>query len=126
MSPTSILELYASGKNLERQNPSTICYPIDGAEALASVEADHFWFTERRRVLLDLIRRFAPSVSKDRIRGLDIGCGSGFTAVWLTERGYPTFGIDAQAGFASMENQGRGFGFLQGDIFSIEPAPEFD
>lgn len=55
-----------------------------------------------------------------------MGCGTGYTAVWLTERGIPTYGQDVYGGFKAFEKQRRGMGFLRGDITRVEPIAEFD
>jgi SAM-dependent methyltransferase len=112
---------------LARQDANQIHYPEAGSSALAKVEADHFWFTERRAAVLWLLREFSVAKrQQEPICGLDLGCGSGFTSVWLSELGYPTLGVDAHRGFAEYQASGRGFGFLQGDILSLEPKAEFD
>ena len=44
-----------------------------GFEALAKVEADHFWFVVRNRLIVGLAGKFFP----DARRFLEIGCGNG-------------------------------------------------
>lgn len=127
MSLVSLLELHRAQGSLNRFDRDAISYPSDGASNLAQVEAEHFWFTERRAAILWLLRRFVTKASApDELRGIDLGCGSGFTAVWLSELGYPTLGIDAHNGFEKFVTEKRGFGFLQGNLLAVEPKAEFD
>ena len=123
-----LLQEFANGDTVfVPVDPANVHYPEHGAEILAEMEEDHFWFVIRRKLILNLLRRFvkAPD-SKTPVNGLDIGCGTGFNAVFLTEQGLPTYGIDAYQGFSKFQKAKRGMGFIQGDIFKIEPKPEFD
>lgn len=101
-------------------------YPEEGAHRLANSEESHFWFTERRLFILSLLKRF----TKPQATLADVGCGTGYTALWLNHHGYPSVGIDAHPCFKLIQNQSRTsepfLGFLMGDILSTEPEPEFD
>ncbi|MPZ24050.1 MAG: methyltransferase domain-containing protein [Dehalococcoidia bacterium] len=55
------------------------------------LEDHHWWFTGRRRIVLDQIERFAPLG-----RVLDLGCGTGGTLAALNGTG-PSVGIDPSA-----------------------------
>jgi len=119
---TSILALVGAGKNL-LNSLAPVNYPAEGASMLSSVEINHFWFRVRRELILKLLRRYLQISTPI---GIDVGCGSGFTDVWLAERGYSIIGVDAYDGFkenAQLHPQCR---FIQGDLLSVEPAPEFD
>ena len=104
-----------------------IHFPDSGPETLSKIEQNHFWYTARRHAVLKIIKN-AGLASDDgkKVLGLDIGCGTGFNAVYFTEIGFPTAGIDANDSFLTYKKAGRGAGFIRGDIFSIEPEPEFD
>ena len=122
----SLKSLCFSGRNLKLIDQSEIHYPQSGASRLATVEMNHFWFTARRAVVVSLLKRSGVATRSATILGLDIGCGTGFTAVYLTENGFPTLGIDSYASFAELYQQGRGAGFIQGNIHSIDPEREFN
>ncbi len=122
---TSLKEMLKSGQNLPPVQANAISYPAEDFQTLSVLEPEHFWFVSRRHQILKLLKRFS-NLSGDPISGLDIGCGTGFTSVWLTELGVPTWGLDGHDGFKNFQNSNRGAGFLSGDIFSIQPLPEFD
>src|SRR5438874_8490510 len=46
------------------------------------IEATHWWYVGRRRIVFDWVRRFAPA---GRARILDLGCGTGFNLEHLPE-----------------------------------------
>jgi 2-polyprenyl-3-methyl-5-hydroxy-6-metoxy-1,4-benzoquinol methylase len=121
---TSLLELSRglAGTDFPRATASEISYPDFGAKNLAAMEQHHFWFTERRELTF---RALSEHLRPGSV-GADIGCGTGYTAVWLSERNYPTIGIDALPGFLPLRNSGRGAGFVQTDLMQCELEPEFD
>lgn len=54
-------------------------------EQMAKLDADHWWFTARRRILADLIRRVARPPKDARI--LELGCGTGHNLTMLGQFG---------------------------------------
>jgi SAM-dependent methyltransferase len=127
----SLIDLIQRAQDIGPDSGLTVHYPEDGHQRLSAVEKEHFWFTQRRDLIYRILERAFGNVPQGRdaqssLRGIDLGCGSGFTAVWLTERGIPTYGQDVYSGFSEYRKQGRGRGFLQGDITSVDPSPEFD
>lgn len=124
---TSLISLASSGKTLP--HVKDLNYPEAGAEVLSSLEENHFWFTSRRNVIFKLLKKTfkqSKNSNSNSLKGLDIGCGTGYTAVNFTERGIPTWGVDAHGSFSEYSKSGRAAGFVQGDIFSIQPMQEFD
>jgi SAM-dependent methyltransferase len=53
-------------------------------EEMYNLEESYWWFVGRRRLVADLIRRYAPG---PRPRILDVGCGSGGTMVAVRDQG---------------------------------------
>ena len=119
--PDSLMEIIERRQKLP--SVEKVDYPECGASYLRMIEESHFWFGVRRHLVYDLLMRFTQTES---VVGLDLGCGTGFTAVWLSEQGFRTYGIDAHPSFLSYQSAGRGAGFVAGDVFSIEPKEEFD
>jgi SAM-dependent methyltransferase len=122
----SVLESVRSGQLVLADCP-TVHYPEGDAAVLAQIERTHFWFVERRNVVWQFLSKagiVARASQGEPIHGIDIGCGSGYTAAWLSGRGLPTVGVDVFPGFS--QYSGQAAGFVQGDIMSIEPKGEFD
>lgn len=117
----SLIEWAKTHRELPGQVDSkAISYPQNGAQNLARIESDHFWFTSRRRLILKILKQHL----KPKAQGLDIGCGSGFNADFLSNSGFPSVGIDA---YEIHRKPGRQtLGFIRGSIFSINPSAEFD
>jgi 2-polyprenyl-3-methyl-5-hydroxy-6-metoxy-1,4-benzoquinol methylase len=90
-------EARVEGKILDLRSPvQHEDYSECGAAALAEVECEHFWFAERRRMILDVLRR-APWPSTAR-RLLDLGCGSGYMLEQLERAGFKMIGADMHIG----------------------------
>lgn len=119
----SLLSFLKDGQSLPQLSSNEIHYPESGAAHLREAEVEHFWFLVRRELILKLLK---TSGIKEKSVGLDIGCGSGYTAVWLSEKGYPTLGVDGHKNFGFYEKQKKALGFLAGNILAIEPSSEFD
>ncbi len=119
----SILNYHPNNQKPVQVPPSNIHYPAAGQQNLLKVEETHFWFTARRELVLRCLRD-ANLTRKKIYTGLDIGCGTGFTANWLTNQGFTVYGVDASPPIlqGSMEENR----FFSLDIFSITPTPEFD
>lgn len=122
---TSLISLYERGENLGQVHAPKLHYPDTGAEPLSIAEEKHFWFTFRRDLVVRMLKSSGLSTDTNAL-GLDIGCGTGYTAVALTELGFRIYGVDVYDSFNHFKKSGRGAGFIQGDIFSIDPVAEFD
>lgn len=99
----------------------SISYPDHGYKQLSLIEEDHFWFIVRRKVILEILRHYLPN--SNEVKGLEVGCGTGYSSEWLSKNGYHTAGFDAREIHRSPLHS---LGFIHGDIFAIEPEPEFD
>jgi len=120
--PVSLLDLSRQRKSLPPLRGTDIHYPAEYLDQLAAVEASHFWFATRRRIVDRMLRDFG--VAKGCV-GVDVGCGTGDMAAYLTEVGLPTTGVDAHAS-TKLIHRPCPSGFVQGDIFAVEPVPEFN
>lgn len=49
-------------------------YPTDAFDALAEVEARHWWFKWRNRIIVSALKKSQPEID----RFLEVGCGTGF------------------------------------------------
>ena len=78
-------------------------------EEMYNLEETYWWFVGRRRLVADLIRRFAPQPEP---RILDVGCGSGGTMVAVEDLGEIT-GCDLSPDALSLCRR-RGLGRLVG------------
>jgi SAM-dependent methyltransferase len=88
----------------------------------ARIEADHWWFQGRRRLLGALIRELGLS-SADRV--LDVGCGAGANLRLLSDMGLPSVaGLDLNASSIRFCRE-KGLGEIeQGDLQHLPFAGE--
>jgi 2-polyprenyl-3-methyl-5-hydroxy-6-metoxy-1,4-benzoquinol methylase len=61
-------------------------------DELYQMEEKHWWFVARRKIILDIFRRFVPTTNTIKI--LDIGCGTGLMLQVLNQYGEVS-GIDS-------------------------------
>lgn len=67
-------------------------YPVELYSAIAEVEARHFWFRARSRLVVSTLRE---ALGPPRGRSvLDIGCGTGFVMAALERAGFAVAGLD--------------------------------
>ena len=59
-------------------------YPVEAFRAYAELEAEHFWFKTRARLIADLMSRYSNKSSQN-LKLLEIGCGTGFLADYLSK-----------------------------------------
>jgi SAM-dependent methyltransferase len=117
----------ASLRSLARSRPggaklSLVAYPDEAIGRLAQVEDRHFWFAARRNFVLRLLTRHLPQGGI----GADFGCGSCYTAAWLTARGYRTIGVDAHEDPAQERNARHAAGFVRANLRDFDLEPELD
>ena len=79
--------------DLEASAPS---YPAHYHDEIHKLEARHFWFRGRNRLILWAIRRYFPEMS----RFLEIGCGTGFVLGAIRES-FPAAGVSGSEIYAS-------------------------
>jgi SAM-dependent methyltransferase len=118
----SLLDLAHQGGSLPLLRETEIHYPAEDLAQIAAIEDSHFWFVTRRRLVERMLRDFG--IVKGFV-GVDVGCGTGGMAAHLTEVGLPTTGVDAHAP-TDFIRRPLPAGFVQGDIFGVEPVPEFN
>jgi SAM-dependent methyltransferase len=92
---------------------------------LARIEAGHFWFRSRNRLLTWAIRRFFPNARSF----LEVGCGTGFVLLGLS-RALPSLSLTGSEvlceGLAVASQRVPQAAFLQMDAHRIPFADEFD
>lgn len=81
-----ISELQASHDGFDVSNDRTL-------KALHSAEERHFWHQTRNELIDSRIRRLGAAPPS---RILDLGCGGGCVAAYLSQRGFVVVGIDGQ------------------------------
>ena len=94
-------------------------------EALAKLEAGHFWFRARNRIILWGLRKYFPHMR----RYLEIGCGTGFvlSAVAAAHRDATLTGSEVfSAGLPYAAGRVPGAELLQMDARKIPYAEHFD
>jgi SAM-dependent methyltransferase len=129
-----LLRCGACGRALEVRNGIEIHAPEVGAEEgfdpahfreLARLEADHFWFRQRNRIILDFVQRFFPG-TRDY---MEVGCGTGYVLQGLSAAHpqWRAWGSELHVeGLAFAARRLPGTCFLQMDARRIPFAGEFD
>jgi len=103
--------------------PRTSTLDQDGIERRAQLEAEHWWYRGRRRILIERIERLPLS---ERPRLLEVGCGSGELLPHLRRFG-PVTGVDLNPDAAEYaRDRGKGE-VLVGTVESLPFGPrEFE
>lgn len=84
---------------------------------LGRIEREHFWFTARRRLVLQLLTTYAPGKQEPI---LDVGCGTGFFLRVLANQGYHMVGLDQRPeGLDAIRTQLPGALLMQGDATDL-------
>jgi SAM-dependent methyltransferase len=104
---------------------SQVGYDPEFFGQLARIEAGHFWFRSRNRLLTWAIRRFFPKARNF----LEVGCGTGFVLLGLS-RAFPSLSLTGSEvlceGLAVASQRVPQAAFLQMDARRIPFADEFD
>jgi len=83
-------------------------------DEIRNIEADHWWYVGRRRIVFDWIRLAAASYTNPRV--LDLGCGTGFNAEQLQFVGLKRIiGVDVSAEALSYCRSRHLHGLVQAD-----------
>lgn len=101
-------------------------YPIDLYDRLCRLEAKHFWFRARNRIILRVFRRHLAGHSRPRV--LEVGCGTGFVLQALAaENRYRLTGSEAYiAGLRHARARLPAVEFVQADARDLPYESEFD
>lgn len=74
----------------------TVSFDPQAIEKLTAVEDRHFWFRQRGRLIVNMLRRFAPGMKSF----LEIGCGTGYVLAAIAQA-YPAVRLAGGDGIAS-------------------------
>ncbi len=101
-------------------------YPIDLYDRLYRLEAGHFWFRARNRIILRMLRSYLANQMRPRL--LEIGCGTGFVLQQLAaENQYQLVGLESHiAGLRHARARLPSVEFVQGDARELPYDSEFD
>ncbi len=97
-------------------------FPAARREHLEGLEADHFWFPARRRLLASLIDRFVPDPAG--AEAVELGCGSAGLLAELARRFAGVVGVDAYgASLAAAHRAAPAAELVQADLGRLPIAP---
>ena len=101
-------------------------YPADYHERLCRLEAGHFWFQARNRIIRRVFRQYLADRARPRV--LEVGCGTGFVLQGLAAEGrYELTGLEAQlAGLRYACRRLPAVEFVQADARDLPYDAAFD
>jgi SAM-dependent methyltransferase len=101
-------------------------YPAALFDQLYRLEAGHFWFQARNRIILRMLRQYLPRQGCPRV--LEIGCGTGFVLQGLaTESRYALTGSEAHlSGLRHARKRLPLVEFIQADARDLPYRSVFD
>lgn len=89
-------------ESARKAHPQQSGFPAERMTAIRNMETRHFWFRARDAMIKDAVSERTP---EKQASALELGCGTGRLASWLTELGYQTTGLDTENAF--IEEAGR-------------------
>jgi SAM-dependent methyltransferase len=101
-------------------------YPVDLYDRLCGLEAKHFWFRARNRIILRVFRQHCAPQTRPRV--LEVGCGTGYVLQALAaENCYQLTGSEAHiAGLRHARARLPAVEFVQADARDLPYESEFD
>jgi SAM-dependent methyltransferase len=111
-------------------------YPVDSYDRLYRLEAGHFWFQARNRIIVRVFGRYLPHedlahqdlAPQARPRVLEVGCGTGFVLQRLAAEGrYELTGLEENlAGLRYARARLPSVEFVQADARDLPYEAAFD
>jgi SAM-dependent methyltransferase len=104
----------------------SIDYPIENFDLLYRLEAEHFWFRARNRIILRMFRQYVADQAHPRV--LEIGCGTGYVLQGLAAEGrYQLTGLEEHlAGLRYARDRLPSVEFVQADARDLPYESRFD
>jgi SAM-dependent methyltransferase len=101
-------------------------YPVELYDRLCRLEAGHFWFQARNRIILRIFRQYLAGQVRPRV--LEVGCGTGFVLQRLAAEGrYQLIGLEEHlAGLRHARGRLPAVEFVQADARDLPYEAEFD
>jgi len=101
-------------------------YPVEYFDRLYRLEAAHFWFRARNRIILHTFRRYLKHKIQPRV--LEVGCGTGYVLQCLAaENRYALTGLESHiAGLRHARSRLPGVELVQADARALPYESEFD
>jgi SAM-dependent methyltransferase len=101
-------------------------YPVDLYDRLCRLEAKHFWFRARNRIILRVFRQHLAPQTRPRV--LEVGCGTGYVLQALAaENCYRLTGSEVHiAGLRHARARLPAVEFVQADARNLPYESEFD
>jgi SAM-dependent methyltransferase len=101
-------------------------YPIEYFDMLYRLEAKHFWFHARNRIILRAFRHYLKHQARPRV--LEVGCGTGYVLQCLAaENRYDLTGLESHiAGLHHARNRLPAVELVQADARDLPYESAFD
>ncbi|MBF0274866.1 MAG: class I SAM-dependent methyltransferase [Nitrospinae bacterium] len=103
----------------ESDDSETIFFDEEDHNDLFKVEDSSFWFRNRNKVILKVLKKFCPSGNL-----WDIGGGNGYVTKFLQEAGYPAILIEPSSQAIQNAKRRKVKNIIKGSLYSINVKPE--